>query len=54
MRAQIKKLQYELEAFRQEREVVRLRHEKELRDVQVKGEVDYKRAQVWKVVCCRK
>lgn len=46
LRAQLKTLQYELEAFRQEREFTHLRHEKELRDVQVKAEADFKRAQV--------
>lgn len=46
LRAQLKTLQYELEAFRQEREFTNLRHEKELRDVQVKAEADFKRAQV--------
>ncbi|MCJ1461768.1 coiled-coil domain-containing protein mad1 [Pseudocyphellaria aurata] len=45
LRAQIKTLQYELEAFRQEREFTNLRHEKELRDVQVKAESDFKKAQ---------
>lgn len=51
LRAQLKTLQYELEAFRQEREFTNLRHEKELRDAQVKAESDFKRAQVC-LQCC--
>ena len=42
----MKKLQYELESFKQEREVTNLRHEKELRDVQLKAEEDFRKAQV--------
>ncbi|KAI9852915.1 MAG: Mitotic spindle assembly checkpoint protein MAD1 [Thelocarpon superellum] len=45
LRAQVKALQYELSTFKQERELVELRHEKELREVQKKGEADFKRAQ---------
>jgi hypothetical protein len=39
-------LQYELDSFKQERELANLRHEKELRDAQTKAEADFKRAQV--------
>ncbi len=46
LRAQVKTLQYELESFKQEREFTNLRHEKELRDVQLKAEADFKKAQV--------
>ncbi|KAI9801441.1 MAG: Mitotic spindle assembly checkpoint protein MAD1 [Piccolia ochrophora] len=45
LRAEVKALQYELETVKQERELVNLRHEKELRDAQKKAEVDFKRAQ---------
>lgn len=46
LRAQVKTLQYELESFKQERDLTNLRHEKELRDAQAKAEADFKRAQV--------
>lgn len=46
LHAQLKKFQYEVDAFRQEKEMMKLRHEKELRDVQAKAEADFKRAQV--------
>ena len=46
LRAQIKTLQYEVDSYKQDQEVARLRHEKELRDVQAKAEADFKRAQV--------
>ncbi len=45
-RAQIKTLQYELESFKQERELSKLRHDKELRDVQLKTEELFRKAQV--------
>ncbi|KAB8345872.1 hypothetical protein FH972_022927 [Carpinus fangiana] len=45
LRAQIHKLQYELDSFRQERELAELRHQEEIRTVQAKAEEDYKRAQ---------
>lgn len=45
-RAQIKTLQYELEMMKQERELNTVHHAKELRDLQTKAEVEYKRAQV--------
>ncbi|MCJ1357131.1 MAG: coiled-coil domain-containing protein mad1 [Icmadophila ericetorum] len=44
LRTLIKTLRYELETVKHEREVVSLRHEKELRDVQAKAEADFKRA----------
>lgn len=47
LRAQIKTLQYELESFKQEREFTNLRHEKELRDAEVKAEAEFRKAQVW-------
>ena len=43
----MKTVQYELESFKQEREVTNLRHEKELRDVQLKAEEDFRKAQVF-------
>ena len=46
LRAQVKTLRYELESFKQERELTNLRHEKELRDAQIKTEAEFKRAQV--------
>lgn len=46
LRAQIKALQYDLEVMKQEREVNTAQHTKELRDLQTKAEVEYKRAQV--------
>lgn len=46
LRAQVKTLQYELESFKQERELAALRHDKELRDVQVKAEEIFRKAQV--------
>ncbi|MCJ1479764.1 coiled-coil domain-containing protein mad1 [Lambiella insularis] len=46
LRAQIKRLQYELESFKQERDLTTIRHEKELRDAQVKAKIDFSRAQV--------
>ena len=46
LRAQVKTLQYELESFKQERELSKMRHEKELRDVQLKAEELFRKAQV--------
>ncbi|KAI9778751.1 MAG: coiled-coil domain-containing protein mad1 [Peltula sp. TS41687] len=45
LRAEIKALQYELSTFKQERELVVFRHDKELSDLRVKAEADFKRAQ---------
>ena len=46
LRAQVKTLQYELNSFKQERELSKLRHDKELRDVQFKAEEIFRKAQV--------
>jgi mitotic spindle assembly checkpoint protein MAD1 len=46
LRAEIRTLQYELSALKQDRELTNLRHEKELREIQKKAEADFKRAQV--------
>lgn len=46
LRAKILTLQYDLESFKQEREVERLRHDKEIRDVQLRAEETFKKAQV--------
>ncbi|KAL2042419.1 hypothetical protein N7G274_004911 [Stereocaulon virgatum] len=45
LRAQVKTLQYELDSFKQERELNNLRHDKELRDVQLKTEEIFRKAQ---------
>lgn len=45
LRAQVKTLQYELDSFKQERELSKLRHDKELRDVQLKAEELFRKAQ---------
>ncbi|KAI9696107.1 MAG: coiled-coil domain-containing protein mad1 [Candelina mexicana] len=45
LRAEIKSLRYELENYKQERELASLRHEKELREEQSKSEAEYNRAQ---------
>lgn len=46
LRAQIKTLQYEVESFKQERELATLRHDKELRDTQLRAEEMFRKAQV--------
>lgn len=46
LRAKLKKLQYEVENFKQERELSNLRHDKELRDAQLKAEEAFRKAQV--------
>jgi mitotic spindle assembly checkpoint protein MAD1 len=46
LRAEVKTLQYELLALKQDRELTNLRHEKELREAHRKAEADFKRAQV--------
>jgi mitotic spindle assembly checkpoint protein MAD1 len=46
LRARINTLDYELKNLQQERGLLVLQHEKELRDLQVKAEADFKRAQV--------
>lgn len=45
LRTQLHTLQYELDALKQERELVVLQHAGELRDVQTRAERDFKRAQ---------
>ena len=46
LRAQLKALQYEVESFKQEKELINLRHEKELRNAQMRADDDFQRAQV--------
>lgn len=43
---QVNTLKYELENFKQERDLMVLRHEKELRDLQLKADSDFRKAQV--------
>jgi mitotic spindle assembly checkpoint protein MAD1 len=45
LRAQLRTLQYELDSIKQERELAFLETQSELRDVQVRAEEDFKRAQ---------
>lgn len=46
LRAQLNTLQYELDSLKQERELERLEHQSEIRDIQNRAEADFKRAQV--------
>lgn len=46
LRVQVNTLTYELENIKQERELVALRQEKELRDLQLRADADFKKAQV--------
>jgi mitotic spindle assembly checkpoint protein MAD1 len=46
LRVQVNTLKYELENMRQERDLATLRHEKELRDLQLKADADFRKAQV--------
>ena len=46
LRAQIKTLQYEVDSLKHDREVADLRHEKELREAQVKAEEVFHKARV--------
>lgn len=46
LRVQLSTLKYELENVKQERELEALRHEKELRDLQLKADADFRKAQV--------
>lgn len=46
LRKDIHKLQYEVDALKQERSLTDIRHQEELRAVQAKAEADFKRAQV--------
>jgi mitotic spindle assembly checkpoint protein MAD1 len=43
---QVNTLRYELENFKQERDLMLLRHDKELRDLQLKADADFRKAQV--------
>ena len=43
IRAQLHAREYELQQLRQERELLTLQHDKELRDVQIRAEADYKK-----------
>ncbi|KAL9635762.1 MAG: hypothetical protein Q9164_003261, partial [Protoblastenia rupestris] len=45
LRAKIKTLQYELDSMKQERDYANMRHEKELRNVALKAEETFKKAQ---------
>ncbi|CAG8943241.1 unnamed protein product [Penicillium salamii] len=45
LRVQLSTLKYELENVKQERELEALRHEKELRDLQLKADADFRKAQ---------
>ncbi|KNG89649.1 M protein repeat protein [Aspergillus nomiae NRRL 13137] len=45
LRVQVNTLKYELENIKQERDLMVLRHEKELRDVQLKADADFRKAQ---------
>ncbi|PKY08926.1 hypothetical protein P168DRAFT_26571 [Aspergillus campestris IBT 28561] len=46
LRIQNNTLKYELENLKQERDLVVLRHEKELRDLQLKADADFRKFQV--------
>ncbi|RAH44781.1 coiled-coil domain-containing protein MAD1 [Aspergillus brunneoviolaceus CBS 621.78] len=46
LRVQVNTLKYELENFKQERDLMVLRHEKELRELQLKADADFRKAQV--------
>lgn len=46
LRAQIKSLQYEVDSLKHDREVVNLRHERELREAQTKAEEVLHKARV--------
>ncbi|KAI9666529.1 MAG: coiled-coil domain-containing protein mad1 [Bathelium mastoideum] len=45
LRAQVNALQYELETVKQERELIDIHHQQDLREVQNKADADFKRAQ---------
>lgn len=47
IKAQVKTLQYEVDALKQDRDLTRLRHEKELRDASVRHEGELRNAKVW-------
>jgi mitotic spindle assembly checkpoint protein MAD1 len=45
LRVQVNTLKYELENSKQERELMVLRHEKELRELQSRADADFRKAQ---------
>lgn len=49
LRIQISTLRYELENIKQDRDLAALQHEKELRDLQVRADADFRKAQVGQV-----
>lgn len=46
LRVQVNALRYELDNLKQERDLTALRHEKELRDLQLRADSDFRKAQV--------
>jgi hypothetical protein len=46
LRVQVNTLRYELENIEQEQDLAALRHEKEVRDLQVRADADFRKAQV--------
>lgn len=46
LRVQVNTLKYELENIKQERDLTVLRHEKEMRELQLKADADFRKAQV--------
>lgn len=46
LRVQVSTLRYELENIKQERGLEALRHEKETRDLQLRADADFRKAQV--------
>jgi mitotic spindle assembly checkpoint protein MAD1 len=46
LRVQVNTLRYELDNIKQERDLTELRHEKELRDLQLRADSDFRKAQV--------
>jgi hypothetical protein len=46
LRVQVNTLRYELDNLKQERDLMELRHEKDLRDLQLKADSDFRKAQV--------
>lgn len=50
LRVQVNTLRYELDNLKQERDLTDLRHEKELRDLQLRADSDFRKAQVSHIV----
>jgi hypothetical protein len=46
LRVQVNTLRYELDNLKQERDLTELRHEKELRELQLRADSDFRKAQV--------